>query len=106
GAALAFYSFVGFEDTANLAEEVEHPSRSYPRGLVIGLGVAGVLYLLVTGLSSMAVSTDRLAGSDAALLEVVRVGGGVPLDLFALIGLFAVANGALINLVMASRLLY
>lgn len=106
GAALAFYSFVGFEDTANLAEEVQDPAHAYPRALLIGLAVAGMLYLAVTSLASMAVDTDRLAGSDGPLLEVIRIGGGVPLDLFALIGLFAVANGALINMVMASRLLY
>jgi amino acid transporter len=106
GAALAFYSFVGFEDTANLAEEVKDPSQCYPRALFTGLGIAGGLYLAVTALSSMAVDTGRLAGSDGPLLEVVRIGGGLPIKLFAVIGLLAVANGALINMVMASRLLY
>ncbi len=107
GAALAFYAFVGFEDSANMAEEVQDPSRAYPKALLTGLLVAGAIYMLVTITTAMVVSTDTLLGSDGApLLEVVRVGGGVPLDLFAVIGLFAVANGALINLMMASRLLY
>ena len=106
GAALAFYSFVGFEDTANLAEEVEDPVACYPRALFLGLGAAGCLYLAVTAMSSMAVPTGRLAGSDGPLLEVVRIGGGLPIKLFAVVGLLAVSNGALINMVMASRLLY
>ncbi|MCW2962122.1 MAG: amino acid permease-associated region [Thermoleophilia bacterium] len=106
GAALAFYSFVGFEDTANLAEEVEDPSRVYPRALLWGLGIAGCIYMLITVLTSMAVPTSALAASDGPLLEVIERGSDIPLKLFAVIGLFAVANGALINMVMSSRLLY
>lgn len=107
GAALAFYAFVGFEDSANMAEEVQDPSTAYPRALFVGLLIAGSIYLLVTITTAMVVAPDVLAGSGGApLLEVVRQGGGIPLDLFAVIGLFAVANGALINLMMASRLLY
>ena len=90
-----------------MAEEVQDPSRSYPRALFVGLLVAGSIYLLVTITTAMVVAPGVLAGSGGApLLEVVREGGGIPLDLFAVIGLFAVANGALINLMMASRLLY
>ena len=55
----------------------------------------------------MAVPTDKLAGSDGPLLEVVELGPlAVNTKLFAAIALFAVANGALINMIMASRLLY
>ena len=31
GAALAFYALIGFEDSVNVAEEIEEPSRNYPR---------------------------------------------------------------------------
>jgi basic amino acid/polyamine antiporter, APA family len=107
GATLAFYALIGFEDSANVAEEVKDPSTAFPRALFGGLLVAGVIYLVVTALASMVVPTNQLAGSDAPLLEVVRVGPlGVPLRLFALIALFALANGALINMIMASRLVY
>lgn len=106
GAALAFYAFVGFEDTANMAEEVKDPSRSYPKALLIGLLIAGAIYMLVTVLASMAVETGKLSSSDGPLLEVVKADGGVSVEFFAVIGLFAVANGALINMMMASRLLY
>jgi amino acid transporter len=50
---------------------------------------------------------DRLASSSAPLLEVTSVGPlAVPDRLFSAIALFALANGALINLIMASRLMY
>src|SRR4051794_26711738 len=107
GAALAFYALIGFEDSVNVAEETRHPERDYPRALFGGLLVAGVGYLLGSGLASMVVPADRLAASSGPLLEVTGTGPlSVPDKVFAAIALFAVANGALINLIMASRLTY
>ena len=107
GASLAFYALIGFEDAVNVAEETKNPSRAFPRALFLGLAIAGVIYLLVTLTASMVVSTDVLAESDGALLEVVREGPlGIPVKLFSFIALLAVANGALINMIMASRLVY
>ncbi|MDQ3589211.1 MAG: APC family permease [Actinomycetota bacterium] len=107
GAALSFYALIGFDDSVNVAEEVRNPSRVYPRALFSGLFFAGIIYLLVTFTASMVVPTQALAASDGPLLEVVQRGTlPIPLTLFSVIALFAVSNGALINLIMASRLLY
>ena len=107
GAALSFYALIGFEDAVNVAEETEDPARTFPPALFGGILAAGVIYLLVTFTASMIVPTAELAESDGPLLEVVEQGPlGIPTKLFALIALLAVANGALINLIMASRLLY
>jgi basic amino acid/polyamine antiporter, APA family len=107
GVTLAFYALIGFEDSANIAEETKRPSRAFPRALLGGVLAASVLYLLVSFVSSMVVATDKLAGSSAPLLEVVKEGPlDVPPKLFSAIGLFALTNGALINMIMASRLLY
>ncbi len=107
GGALAFYALIGFEDSVNVAEETKDPSRSYPLAIFGGLLVAGLVYFLVSFTASMVVETDVLAASDGALLEVVKA-GPIPIDgrVFSAIGLFALANGALINMIMASRLLY
>ncbi len=107
GAALAFYALLGFEDSVNLAEEAQHPRRDYPRALFGGLAIAGAIYLAVAFTASMLVETDVLVGSTGPLLEVVKVAGLVfPAWLFALIALLAVMNTALINMMMASRLVY
>jgi len=107
GAALAFYALIGFEDSVNVAEETEKPSRSFPIALFGGLFIAGTVYMLVTFTASMLVPTQQLADSDGPLLEVVREGPlDLPLKLFAAVALMAVANGALLNMVMASRLVY
>lgn len=110
GAALAFYALIGFEDSVNLAEETRDPVRTYPRILFIGLLLAGTIYLLVTIAAAMAVPTGPLTDTESettALLQVAQAGPlGVPALLFAAIGLFALSNGVLLNMVMASRLIY
>ncbi|MGH3980957.1 MAG: APC family permease, partial [Pseudonocardiaceae bacterium] len=106
--SLAFFAMVGFEDSVNMAEETREPSRIFPRAMLLGMGFAGLIYVLVAVTSSLLVPADRLAAAESgALLEVVRIGApGFPLGLFAVIGLFAVVNSALINMLMASRLVY
>jgi APA family basic amino acid/polyamine antiporter len=107
GAGLAFFALIGFEDSVNVAEEARNPGRDYPRALFGGLLIAGVVYLAVTLVASMAVPTGRLAGSDGPLLEVVQIGPlSMPTQVFSAIALFALANGALINMIMASRVVY
>ena len=106
GSVLAFYSFVGFETSVNLAEEVKDARRSYPRALFGALAVAGVVYLAVGLVASAVVPTKDLAASSGPLLEVVEASGGVPTWLFSAIALVAVANGALLTGIMSSRLTY
>ncbi|WP_299166803.1 APC family permease [uncultured Arthrobacter sp.] len=108
GASLiAYYSFVGFEVSANVAEEVQNPARVYPKALFGALATAGAVYLLIGLVSAAALPADELAGSTAPLLDVVTATGfGIPPWLFSLIALIAVANGALLTMIMASRLTF
>jgi amino acid transporter len=107
GAILAYYSFVGFETSANVIEEVKDPSRVYPRALFGALITAGVVYALVGLASAIALPTEELSQSSGPLLDVVRASGaGIPDWLFSLIALVAVANGALLTMIMSSRLTY
>ncbi|MFI6868346.1 APC family permease [Nocardia sp. NPDC050406] len=106
GTVLAFYSFVGFETSVNLAEEVRDPRRSYPTALFGALLTAGFVYVAIGVVASATVPTDELSRSSGPLLEVVRLAGGVPDRLFSVIALVAVANGALLTGIMASRLAY
>ena len=108
GAALAFYALVGFEDSVNVAEETQGPEPHLPEGpLRAASAIAGVLYFLVTVGASAVVPTADLTASSGPLLEVVKQGPlGIPEKVFSAIGLLALSNGALINMIMASRLLY
>ncbi|WP_199811570.1 APC family permease [Streptomyces sp. NRRL S-340] len=106
GTVLAYYSFVGFETSVNVAEETRDPRRSYPRALFGALLTAGAVYVLVGVVASAAVPTATLAHSSGPLLEVVKEAGGVPPKLFSAVALVAVANGALLTGIMSSRLAY
>lgn len=106
--SLAFFAMVGFEDSVNMAEECHNPVRIFPRAMLWGMGIAATIYVIVAVLSSMLVPADVLAAAkSSALFRVLEAGApGFPLAVFAAIGLFAVVNSALINMLMASRLLY
>lgn len=106
-AVIAYYSFVGFETSANVAEEVRDVRRVYPRALFGALATAGVVYVLVALASAIALPAEELAGSTGPLLDVVAASGvSIPERLFSLIALVAVANGALLTMIMASRLAF
>ncbi len=107
GAALAFFALIGFEDSVNVAEETADPRHAFPRALFGGLLVAGAIYLAVTVLASIVVPTGELVDSSGPLQSVAGTGPlAVNEKVFSVIALFALANGALINMVMASRLVY
>lgn len=106
GAFLAFYAFIGFEDMVNLAEEVHDPERTVPRGIILALCLSVILYLLVSVTVLLVLPADTLARSRAPLAAVIdhalpRAGG-----LMTAISVLAVVNGALAQVIMASRVLY
>jgi len=105
--ALAFFAMVGFEDSVNMAEETKDPVRIFPKVMLTGLCVTGLIYVLVSISAVALVSPEDLSEGDAPLLKVVAAGApNFPIQIFAFITMFAVANSALINMLMASRLLY
>ena len=107
GAALAFFAIIGFEDSVNMVEETTNPQRDFPRAFFIGITITGVVYMLVAFFTTALVPIDVLRETDRDLLEVVRAGAPwFPLVVFSVIAMVAVGNTSLINLMMASRLLY
>jgi APA family basic amino acid/polyamine antiporter len=106
GAFLAFYAFIGFEDMANVAEEVQDASRNLPRAILFALVLATTLYLLVALVAVLSLPPVQLAASAAPLALLFEHATGYSPTLIAAIGLFAVINGALIQIIMASRMFY
>ncbi|QZT62195.1 APC family permease [Mycolicibacterium austroafricanum] len=106
--SLAFFAMVGFEDSVNMAEETKDPVNTFPKILLSGLSIAGVVYVLISIVAVALVPVGRLEESDTPLVEVVRAGApGLPIDaILPFITMFAVSNTALINMLMASRLIY
>jgi amino acid transporter len=111
GVALAFFAMTGFENAANVAEETIEPAKNFPRALVGGMIVAGVIYVLVAMTAALTVPVADLAKSDAALLEVVKAGilpisVGFMTILFSCIAMVAITNTTLVSVVTQSRILY
>lgn len=106
GAFVAFYAFIGFEDMVNVAEEVIQPQKNLPRGIIIALVVTTGFYFVVALTSVLAVRPDVLAQQEAPLAYIYQYMTGREPWLISLIGVASIINGVLIQIVMASRILY
>lgn len=110
--AIAFFSMVGFEDSVNMVEETKDPERLFPRVMLTGLGIAVAIYVLVAVSVVAVIPAGRIAEPTnpeaGILIDVVKIGApDLPIDtVFPFLTVFAVANTALINMLMASRLVY
>jgi amino acid transporter len=106
GAFLAFYAFIGFEDMVNVAEEAKEPIRNVPLAILLALGVATLLYFLVALAAVLALPAAELAQTEAPFALLYTQATGRAPTAISVISLFAVVNGALIQIIMASRVLY
>ena len=106
GAFLAFYAYVGFEDMVNVAEEVKNPRRNMPIAILAALGIATVMYILVATSALLVLTPEALSQSEAPLADVYTAATGLNPWLISLVSLFAVVNGALVQIIMASRVCY
>ncbi|MDD3160028.1 MAG: APC family permease [Candidatus ainarchaeum sp.] len=112
--ALIFFSYLGFEEIANISEEVINPEKNVPKAIIFSLFIVTIIYVLVSIVSISVISPATLAlASNASSLsqgplalvadKVVFDGFGVVLSFIAL---FATASTLLVLLVGASRLIY
>lgn len=107
GSILTFFSFLGFEDMLNVAEEVEKPERSIPIALIGAMLFASAVYIAVSITAVSVVPWPELAAAPAPLrLVIERAAPWFPAVAFTFITIAAVANTALVNFLMGSRLLY
>lgn len=104
-AFLAFYAFVGFEDMVNMSEETRDAEHTMPRAIAIAVIITVVLYAGVTLVALGFEDRQALATAHtplALLLPETRFSGLT----IGLISILAGLNGALVQLVMAARVMY
>lgn len=106
GAFLAFYAYIGFEDMVNVAEEVKSPQRTMPLAIFLALIISTILYVLVAISAVLFVNPGELAASEAPLALIYTTASGNSPLLISAIGIVAIINGALIQIIMSSRVLY
>lgn len=105
-ALLAVFAFLGFDSIVNIAEETREPRRTMPRAIFLTLALATLLYMLVVWVAVVAVPPAELAASKAPLALVFgRLTGASPLAM-TLIAIVATLNGIIVQIIMASRVLY
>lgn len=103
---IAFFAYIGFNDVVNLVEETRDPLRAMPLAIVITLVLVTVIYFLVAFVAVQSVPVDELAASRAPVgLLFERLTGLSPLAI-TLIAIVATANGIIIQLIMATRVLF
>jgi APA family basic amino acid/polyamine antiporter len=106
GGFLAFYSFVGFEDMVNMAEEVKNPKRTLPIAILLSLLLTTILYFFVTLAAVLVVPLQQLSQSHTPLAEVVASWGPGTQKSIGMISILAGINGALVQIIMAARVAF
>ncbi len=104
---LIFFAFIGFEDMANVAEEVKRPKKTLPRAIILSILITAIIYILVSLSSVRILNWEELGQSAAPLADVATkglgLGGGITMTAIAL---FATASTVLITLIAGARILY
>lgn len=106
GSALIVFSFFGFENIVNLAEEAKRPEKDLPRAILLSVVLSTVLYVLVSLAASGILPHEELAQSPAPLMSVAQAVSANAATILGAIALFSTANTALISMIGASRILY
>lgn len=76
GAAVAAYSFLGFDAVSTLSEEVKEPARTVPRGIVLVVLTGGVIFIATSLVMQWAHPSLEFADPETAGYEVLTLIGG------------------------------
>lgn len=106
GGFLAFYAYIGFEDMVNVAEEVKEPEKNLPLAILFALLISTLFYLVISVLAVLSLSPEELAAAEAPLATIYEKATGEQAVVITVIGLLSVLNGIMIQVIMASRVLY
>ncbi len=105
--ALIFFAYIGFEDIANIAEEVKEPQKNLPKAIIYSIIITTILYCFTAIAVVSILPYNQIAASEAPLNTVAReVLGSVGGTIMSFIALFATANTVLIMLIVTSRMMY
>jgi APA family basic amino acid/polyamine antiporter len=102
-AALLFFVYLGFEEIANLAEEVRNPGHDLPTALFVSLAITTGLYIAVSFAVLSLATPSELAASDAPLAAAVQKAWPGAANALSAVALFATANTVLITVIATSR---
>ena len=64
GAAIVFFAYIGFDAISTAAEETKNPQRNLPIGILGGLAICTVIYIIVGAVATGLVPYQMLRASD------------------------------------------
>lgn len=64
GAAIVFFAYIGFDAVSTAAEETRDPQRNIPRGILGGLAICTIIYVIVGIVATGVVPYMDLAGAN------------------------------------------
>ncbi|MGF6883068.1 putrescine importer [Nocardia sp. GAS34] len=107
GAAVAAYSFLGFDAITTLTEETTDARRTIPRAIVLVTVIGGVIFVIASYATQLVASGVHVASADTAASDIAKVIGGRLFGAIFLAGLVVTqfASGIAAQ-ASASRLLY
>jgi APA family basic amino acid/polyamine antiporter len=106
GSFVAFYAFIGFEDMVTLAEEVKDSKNNIPKAIIISLVITLLLYVVIAFVSVTSGDLSLFVESNTPMAYLVKDSSWLDPQILILISLLAGFNGALVQVIMASRVLY
>jgi len=107
GAALIFFSYVGFEDLVKMAEETKNAKKVLPKGVLLSGIIVLILYVMIAISAISTFSAEELSQKSGPLAAVINsqwssIGGTI----LVVVALFATSKTILSNILGTSRLLY
>jgi APA family basic amino acid/polyamine antiporter len=105
GAFLGFYAFIGFEDMVNMAEEVKDVRKNLPIAILVCIVLTTLLYIVVSSIAVLTVSPQMLSSSNTPVAEILRGHGDFSMKILGIVSILII-NGALAQIIMASRVIY
>ncbi len=106
GVSLLFTTYIGYEYIASVAEEVKEPAKNIPRALMITVGVATLIFTLVSFVTVNLVPLEELSQSEAPFLLIADHLGTIGWVVVVPAAILATAGSLLAATLVASRRLY
>jgi APA family basic amino acid/polyamine antiporter len=105
GAALAFFSYIGFDSVSTHSEEAKKPQRDVPIGILVSLVLCTLLYMAVVAVLTGMVPYDQLDVTAPVADAFRRVGLRWAQFLVAAAGLAGITSVLLVTMLSQARIL-
>ncbi|NJN26683.1 MAG: amino acid permease [Cyclobacteriaceae bacterium] len=107
GAAIIFFSYVGFEDLVKLAEETKDARRNMPKGIIISGIIVLVLYVVIAISAVSVMEAKQLLQSSGPLAAVMEKSAGQTWStILVAVALFATSKTIMANIMSSGRLVF